>query len=100
MDNQEMINEDLCTAAQKHDIARAKVYISMGADVNYATFQGLTPLMFAINGNDMEMIKFLLKNGADPHKEIRPFTGGCITAITFARYIAKNDFIADFLEYY
>ncbi|MBD5409176.1 MAG: hypothetical protein HDR54_07315 [Treponema sp.] len=97
--SQRMLSEDLLTAIQKHEIGIAETLISQGADVNYVTLQGNTPLTFAIYANDMEMIKLLLKNGADAWKEVRMLTGGSINAINFARYMAKNEDLARFLEY-
>ena len=96
---QYMMNEDLLTAIQKHDRDRVESLISQGADVNYATSQGNTPLTFAVSGNDLEIIKFLLKNGADPRKENYVPSGGAINAINFAKYVARNEYIANFLEY-
>lgn len=99
MANQYLLNEDLLTAIQKHERGIAEALISQGADVNYATLQGNTPLTFAIHANDIEMIKFLLKNGADAWKEVQTLTGGSINAINFARYIMHNEDLARFLEY-
>ncbi len=96
---QYMMNEDLLTAIQKHDRDRVESLISQGADVNYATSQGNTPLTFAVSGNDLEIIKLLLKNGADPRKENYVPSGGAINAINFAKYVARNEYIANFLEY-
>lgn len=99
MANQYLLNEDLLTAIQKHERGIAEALILQGADVNYETLQGNTPLTFAIQANDMEMIKLLLKNGADAWKEVRTLTGGSINAINFARYAMHNEAIARFLEY-
>ncbi|MDE7227532.1 MAG: ankyrin repeat domain-containing protein [Treponemataceae bacterium] len=94
-----MLSEELLTAIQKHEIGIAEALISQGADVNYETLQGNTPLTFAIQANDMEMIKLLLKNGADAWKEVRTLMGGSINAINFARYAVRNEALARFLEY-
>ncbi len=76
-ENQNVLNENLIAADTKHDIGMAESLISEGADVNYTCkgewgvtegMDGATPLMFAIAGKDMEMIKLLLKNGADIDK--------------------------------
>lgn len=108
---QRKLNEDLITAVQKHEMSVAEKLISEGADVNYTCkgewgviegMDGATPLMFAIAGKDMEMIKLLLKNGADIDKEFDVWTGmgwHPINAISFARYRAGNESIARFLEY-
>ena len=94
------LNEDLLTAIQKREMQRVEELIKLGADVNYATMDGNTPLTFAIYGNDMGIIRFLLEKGADPMKKNRGVGGTEINAIYFARYIARNETIANFLEWY
>ena len=100
MDMQTMLNEDLLTAIQRGYFDMVKSLISQGADVNYATMDGNSPLTFAVYSGDMEIIKFLLQKGTDPHKKNRVLGGSEISAITFARYMVKNERLADFLEYY
>ena len=100
MDMQTMLNEDLLTAIQRGNFDMVKSLISQGADVNYATMDGNSPLTFAVYSGDMEIIKFLLEKGADPNKKNHVIGGGEISAVTFARYIVKNERLADFLEYY
>lgn len=97
---QTMLNEDLLTAIQRGNFDMVKSLISQGADVNYATMDGNSPLTFAVYSGDMEIIKFLLQKGADPHKKNHVIGGGEISAVTFARYIVKNERLATFLEYY
>ena len=57
-------------AAQNGNYALAKALISVGADVNLADANGLTPLQYATTfyktaPNRLEIIKLLIKNGAD-----------------------------------
>ena len=92
-----MLNEDLLTAIQKHERGIMESLISQGADVNYHTSVGNTPLTFAIQANDMEIIKFLLESGADAWKKAYAKDMGYINAIDFARIVRKED-IAEFLE--
>ena len=97
MTNQYMLNEDLLTAIQKHRRDIAEFLIAQGADVNYHTSLGNTPLTFAIQANDMEIIKLLLKSGADAWKKTYAKDIGYINAIDFARIVRRED-IAEFLE--
>ena len=39
--------------------------INHGGNINYSTWLGYTPLMYAVFFNDSEAVKFLIKNGAD-----------------------------------
>lgn len=96
----QMINNDLLTAVTKQDIARVQSYIEMGADVNYSDFTRTSPLVLAVLANNMDMINLLLKNGANPYKEVEVVGGGRISPITAARYQLKNESLANFLEFY
>ena len=108
---QRMLSENLLVAMHNHQTDVAKDLILQGADVNcstididfigsqiYNSLAGLTPLMYAIQANDMEMVEFLLKNGANRWKEVEQLRG-TINAINFARYAMHNEAIARFLEY-
>lgn len=101
---QRMLNEDLCTAAQKLDMARAQYCILHGADVNYGTWSptSFSPLMYAVSNGmrGIEMVKFLLQNGADPYKKYHQLGGGEINAIGFAKYVVKDESLVYFLEHY
>ena len=57
-------NTPLCTAIFKGDLATVKKFIEYGADVNEMS-NGLTPLMFAARYNKVDILKYLLENGAD-----------------------------------
>lgn len=95
-----MLNENLLTAIQKRAIDIVESLISQGADVNYSTMQGNTPLTFAISAGNMDILKLLLQNGADPNKKNHTLGGGEVSAVTFARYVVRDERLADFLEYY
>ena len=96
---QQELSEKLIIASAKHEIGIAEFLISQGADVNYCKPLEGTPLLMAITSNDIEMIRLLLKHGADPRKEYRLF-GSDISAISYARYGLHKDNLADFLEYF
>lgn len=66
--------------------------IEAGADVEYPDDRGRTALHRACLDNDVELVKFLLKKGADPYRQ-------CVnteTPLTFAVY-QKNFHIFDLL---
>lgn len=64
----------LVVASYNQHIDIVKYLIELGADVNYSTAKGTTVLMYAktnanvVNG-DIEVIKLLMRNGADPFKK-------------------------------
>lgn len=64
--NSNLYNETnpLCIAISKGDDATAKKIIEYGGDVN-EKYNGMTPLMIASRYNNVEMIKYLLANGAN-----------------------------------
>lgn len=100
MEMQDMLNNDLLAAINYHDKERAASVISQGANVNASNvpgFPGYTPLLCAIDGGDIEMVRFLLRNGADAHQQT--YIGGVyITAFKYARGLGKED-MADLLQY-
>ena len=95
---QKQLDEFLIIAVMQQKIGMAESLILMGADVNYALPTGVTALLAAIQVNDMEIIKLLLKNGADVRKEVNLFDKIYTNAVNFARYSAENETLARFLE--
>ena len=55
----------------RHDKERMRIILTRGANINYVNkLEGKTPLHIAIEHRlSPEIIKFLLKNGANPHFE-------------------------------
>lgn len=101
IEKQDMLNNDLFVTIKNHDREKAEFIISQGADVNVSDlrFQGLTPLLCAIFEDDIEMVKLLLKHGADARQQVRLIGGGGVTtAIQYTRGLGKQD-MADLLEY-
>ena len=43
-------------------------FLEKGADINHGTYNGETPLMYAIEGKNLEVVKLLLDCGADVEK--------------------------------
>lgn len=66
--------EDLREYIDIGDIETLQKIINTGIDVNGVNGQdsthswACTPLLYAINRNDRDVVKFLLRNGADPNK--------------------------------
>lgn len=58
----------LCKAIIKGDVEAVKKFLEYGANVNEGT-NGVTPLMLASRYNQVEIIKMLLHNGADPKQK-------------------------------
>ncbi len=85
-------NTPLCAAIIKGDLAAVKKFIEYGSDVN-ETSNGLTPLMFAARYNKVDIIKFLLENGAD--KSVQDGKGN--NALKYAE-LSKSQEAVDFLR--
>ena len=58
------MNRNLILASCYGDIERIGRALQAGADVNYSTWLGYTPLMYASVFNHPKAVKYLLKNGA------------------------------------
>ncbi len=59
------LNEQLLAAARKGDTAEARALLEKGAPVNAKTRYGATPLSYACDRGNVEMVKLLLDRGAD-----------------------------------
>ena len=78
----------LCAAISKGDIDAVKNFILYVTDVNEKS-KGMTPLMIAARYNKIEIIKFLLSNGAQlDAKDEKGFT-----ALKYAELSFANDAI-------
>ncbi len=49
------------------DIAEVTEYIQKGIDLDHINSNGMTPLIFAVEGDQPKMLELLLKNGANPN---------------------------------
>ncbi|MFC4817548.1 MULTISPECIES: ankyrin repeat domain-containing protein [unclassified Flavobacterium] len=72
-------NSPLCAAIAKGDLEAVKTFLEYGADANEAS-NGITPLMYAVRYNRVEIIKLLLAKGAK--KEVKDEKG--FTAYKYA----------------
>lgn len=97
---QDTLNNDLFASIKYHDKEKAESLISQGANVNVSDFrsQGFTPLIMAITNDDIEMVKLLLRHGADARQQVHIIGGGIINALGYARGLGKEN-IADLLYY-
>jgi ankyrin repeat protein len=58
------LNESLLTAARRGNFAEVKNYINKGANSNFKNQDGRSVLVEAVRSNNVDIVKFLLKNGA------------------------------------
>ncbi len=71
-------------AAHKGDLALAKLGLSIGLPVNKPTDIGYTPFYFSVMSNNLNMVKYLVKNGAKVDKNLK--------------YLAKSREIYDYID--
>jgi ankyrin repeat protein len=91
--------EALDRAAASGDVAAARIFLDLGADINFTDENGYTPLMTAAeNGDDAELVTFLLARGADPLRRALRWNGiEPETAAVLAR-LFKHERVAAILE--
>lgn len=89
--------KEMFTAAQKGDLELVRYHIRMGIDPNYQHPEVLTtPLIESARLGHLEIVSFLLENGADPHA--KALFGG-ETALLAAR-IYKHKAVVRLLKTY
>lgn len=60
--------KEMFYASEKGDVELVKYHIKMGVDPNYQHPEFLTsPLLESLRLGQLEVAKFLMENGADPH---------------------------------
>ena len=59
------LNDDLLAATRKSDVAKVKMLLAQGADINAKSPYGATPLFFACDRSNVEMVRLLLDKGAE-----------------------------------
>jgi|AVFP01.1.fsa_nt_gi ankyrin repeat protein len=78
-----------CVAAIKGDLQTVKKLVEYGEEVNQIS-NGMTPLMYAAKYNRIEVVKFLLAEGADPNaKSDKGFT-----ALEYAEQTGARDVVS------
>ena len=65
--------------------------LSSGADVNYTTSDGTTPLMTAISNGNMKVARELLKRGADP--SVRDNHGTTLIQLALKQHVVDWEFV-------
>ncbi len=63
--SQSTIDKELLVAASKNNEKKIYDLLRRGADVNVKTYEGVTPLMFAVDYGNYQICIKLLENGAD-----------------------------------
>lgn len=63
------INYNVIIAAEKNYFAEVKRLIEKGAKVDAETWEGVTPLMYAVQNENLEIATYLLGKGANPDKK-------------------------------
>ena len=66
-DDPPTIDNYLDTAVQDRNIEEARALLAGGADANFIGASGVTLLNFAVWNQDVNMVKLLLRNGANVH---------------------------------
>ena len=66
--DREAFSNDLIRHAEQGSIERMKEDIAAGADVNFRSGAGNTPFIAGASTCRMDVIRFLLEHGADPHQ--------------------------------
>jgi ankyrin repeat protein len=81
LDSRPTIDEHLIFAADAGDTVLVNKLISLGADVDAVTSEGVTPLMYATQNGNLSMMRLLIRCGANP--DLKPLNGltALITAI-------------------
>lgn len=83
------LNEGLSAAIELENLDLIKKIISMGGNVNYATKEGFTALMYTSTIGDLKTTQLLINRGADPSME----TSDGYTAERLARIQGFNSII-------
>jgi len=63
-----VVGYDNFSTGQKRFLEGAQLLIGRGANLNQANGSGETPLIRAVQIRDLEMVRLLMTNGADPNK--------------------------------
>src|SRR5690242_1443895 len=59
------LGDQLLAAVRKSDVAGVRALLAKGADVNAKSPYGATPLFFACDRGNLEIVKLLLDRGAE-----------------------------------
>jgi len=80
--------QDLINAAENGDVAKVKVLLAKGADVNAKANNGATALIMASQNGHLEVVKALLAKGADVNAKANGWT-----ALRIASHQGHSDMI-------
>ncbi|MED6207356.1 RAC-beta serine/threonine-protein kinase [Stylosanthes scabra] len=79
----------LCTAARRNDLAVMKELLKLGLNVNSKDHQGMSAIQVAMQENHVDMVEFLVMNGADTNGECA-YTNG-FSALTLNEMMQKRE---------
>jgi len=86
--------QDIFGAARANDTVQIANYIKQGIDINQANPKGFTPFILAVYNNNIDAVKFLLKNGAKT--DAQDLSGNtALMGATFKGYVEMTNLLVN-----
>jgi len=95
LNEREKLDNQFCYAAEEGNLQKVKNLLEKGADVNAEDSEGVTVLMNAVFGRQIEIIEFLIERGADIHA--KSSKGEC-TTLMCASYEGYKEIVELLIE--
>lgn len=80
------LNKKVIEMLEERDYKKIKKFLDDGFDINYIFADNMTPLFKAVSNGDVELVEFLLENGANPN-----FIPHGNNAFFFTGFASKKD---------